>query len=345
MGRRLILHVGDCKTGSTILQTMLARGDCAPEGLRLFTPGNGNHGGLPLSLGANKATYPARWNGIARRLSEAEWDVAVVSSELFEYSKPERVAEAANEHLAALADQISVIAYVRPHVGRLLSQCAESLKLGHESGTLESFVERFLASGRLDFAKRLAGWRAAFGDAFHVRPFLRDRLKQGDVRHDFLDFALDGAPYRLTDSGQDDNAALPVPDLALMRMLQARFADKPLDNRVAFGKQFGRLLRELPPTVPAEPLRLPRALYDAIYPQARSDAERLDAEWVAAPCFLADLEAARDRTIDQPQSLLAEDHHGPETLRLMTAWAELLLHQMDDEPKAFGKRLRGADRA
>ena len=340
MARRLILHVGDCKTGSTILQTMLARGDCKPAGLRLFSPGTANHGALARSLGERKALYPARWNAIARRLDGADWDVAVLSTELFEFIPPARVAEAVNTHLAPLADQITVIAYVRPHVGRVLSQCAENLKLGHDTGTQADFLKSFLKRGRLDFAGRLAGWRAAFGDSFQMRPFIRSRLKQGDIRHDFLDLVLQGAPYTLSDSGQDSNAALPIPDLALMRMLQQRFADLPLDNRVTFGKQFGRLLRDRPPTTAAEPLRLPRALYDLLYPTARADAERLDAEWIGAPCFLPDLEAARDATIPTPQSLEAEDHHSPETLRLMAVWADLMARQMGDEPKDFGARLR-----
>lgn len=340
--RRLVLHVGDCKTGSTILQTMLARGDCQPRGVRLFYPG-GNHGALARSLGERKALYPARWNGIARRLSETDWDVAVLSSELFEFIRPDKVARAVETHLAPLADDIRVVAYVRPHVGRVLSQCAENLKLGHDTGTLEAFTERFLERGRLNFAERLAGWRAAFGDAFSMRPFLRARLAEGDVRRDFLQFALGETAYSLADSGQDSNAALAAPDLALMRFLQARFAGQPLDNRVSFGKQFGRLLRDTPPTAPSEPLRLTSALFDRIYPVTRADAERLDHEWVGEPCFVTDLEAARDATVREAQSLEAGDHHAPETLRLMTAWADLIVRQMGDEPKAFGQRLRSGD--
>lgn len=343
MARRLILHVGDCKTGSTIVQTMLARGDCRPEALRLFSPGSGNHGALARSLGDRKALYPARWNGIARRLAEADWDVAVLSSELFEFIKPSKVAEAVETHLAPLADEFRVVAYVRPHVGRVLSQCAENLKLGHDTGTLEEFVERFLDRGRLDFSGRLAGWRAAFGDAFVMRPFVRSRLAQEDIRHDFLSFVLAGAPYSLADSGQDSNAALPVPDLALMRMLQVRFAGQPLDNRVAFGKQFGRILRETPSTVPSEPLRLSEALYDRVYPMALADSERLDSEWVGEACFVPDLKAARNATVASEQSLDARDHHAPETLRLMSAWADLIVRQMGDEPKAFGRRLVASD--
>ncbi|WP_370302644.1 hypothetical protein [Pseudooceanicola sp.] len=344
MTQRLVLHVGDCKTGSTILQTMLGNGDCRPERLRLFTPGNGVHGALARSLGDRKSLYPARWKGAARRLAEAEWDVAVLSSELFEFIAPQAVAEALRTHLPQYWDRTTVVAYIRPHMGRALSQFAENVKLGHEIGDFPDFVARFEQIGRLKYAKRLARWRDAFGDRLVVRPFLRDRLEQGDVRHDFLSLILHGDSYTLADSGQDDNASLPLADLALMRMIQQRFhanPDIPDDNRVTFGKQFGRLLRDLPSPRPADKLRLPRAVYDRLYDDCRADAERMDAEWFGGPCFLPELEAARDTVTDSDQSLAAEDHFDPETLRLVTAWAELIQRQMRDEPKQFGPRLRG----
>ena len=343
MAQKLVLHVGDCKTGSTILQTMLGNGDCRPERLRLFTPGNGVHGALARSLGGRRSLYPGRWQGVGRRLDEAEWDVAVLSSELFEFIRPDAVADALRSNLPRYYAATTVIAYVRPHMGRALSQFAENVKLGHETGDFSSFVDRFEKIGRLRFADRLAAWRDAFGDKLVVRPFLRDRLEKGDVRHDFLTQILDGDGYALADSGQDDNASLPLADLALMRMIQRRFeaaGNLPDDNRVAFGKQFGRLLRDLPSPRPAEKLRLPRSVYDRLYDTCRADAERMDAEWFGGPCFAPELEAARDTVTDAGQSLEAEDHFDAETLRLVNAWADLILRQMRDDPKQFGPRLR-----
>lgn len=339
MARRLILHVGDCKTGSTLLQTMLARGDCVPETLRLFSPGQGVHGALARSLGDRPALYPARWEGIARRLAETEWDVAILSSELFEFINPRKVARAVETHLAGLNADLTVIAYVRPHAGRVLSQFAENLKLGHDTGAFSDFVERFLRAGRLNYADRLDAWKDAFGPAFTMRPFDRAHLKGGDLRHDFLALALNGAPYSLAESGGDDNASLALPDLALMRHLQRRFDGMPMDNRVTFGKQFGRLLRDRPDAAP-EKLRLPRALYEQIAETARADAAKLDRDWLETPCFLPALEAAASQTCAETQSLEAADHLTPDALRLAESFADLLLRQMNDDPKAFGKRLR-----
>lgn len=344
MVRQLFLHVGDCKTGSTILQTMLAQGDCTPQRTRLFYPGQGAHGQLARSLGdRRKDLYPARWNGIARRLGGTDWDVAVLSSELFEFISPDRVAEAVRVHLPEHADSLRVIAYVRPHASRFVSQFAENLKLGHSTGNLEEFHDRFVPAGRLDYATRLGKWRDRFGDRLIVRPFLRARLRDGDVRRDFLSLILGGEEYTLRDSGQDDNAALPVADLALMRMLQRRFHDLTevdVEARVAFGKHFGRLLRDLPSTLPAEKLRLSHSIYARLLETCRSDAEQVDSEWFDTPCFLPELEKAAADVAETAQSLEPADYHGPETLRLMQAWAELILRQMTDDPKTLWQRFK-----
>lgn len=342
MERRLFLHIGDCKTGSTILQSMLARRDCSAEGVRLFYPGKLAHGALARSLGARKDQYPKRWQNIAKRLDGAEWDVAVLSSELFEFVAPGTVAAAIREHLPAHADDLKVIVYVRPHAARAVSQFAENLKLGHSTDDFESFLDRFLGAGRLNYSARLTRWRQMFGDRLIVRPYVRSWFPGGDVRRDFLAQILSGAPYQLAD-GQDDNSALSVGDLALMRMLQRRFQDRPgtdPENCVAFGKQFGRLLRDTPSTVETGRLRLPLPLYDRLRDACAEDAENLDNAWIGAPCFAPALEAAREDTVPEAQSLDCRDYHGPETLRLMTAWADLLVRQMGDEQRAFAQRLR-----
>ena len=339
MARRLILHVGDCKTGSTLLQTMLARGDCVPETLRLFSPGPGVHSPLARSLGDRPQVYPARWDGIAQRLEKTDWDVAVLSSELFEFINPRKVARAVETHLAPLRAEITVLAYVRPHAGRVLSQFAENLKLGHDTGTFSDFITRFLKLGRLNYSGRLAAWKEAFGEAFVMRPFDRDHLLDGDLRRDFLSLVLAGAPYKLIDSGQDDNASLTLPDLALMRHLQRRFDGMPMDNRVAFGKQFGRLLREQP-QAGAEKLRLPRAVYNAFAETALADAATLDAQWLSTPVFVPALQAISNEVLEKPQDLNATSHHDVNTLRVAEAFADLLMRQMNDDPKDFSKRMR-----
>lgn len=341
MARRLILHVGDCKTGSTVIQTMLARGDCTPRHARLFVPGNGVHGALARSLGQRPAQYPARWKGMAKRLAEAEWDIAILSSELFEFIPPDKVARALRDHMGQWWDDLTVLAYVRPHAGRVLSQFCENIKLGHDTGTLDEFYRRFRRAGRLNYAERLEGWRAAFGDKLVVRPFVRDHLHQGDVRHDFAAQVFGADGYDMGNSGQDDNSALALPDLVMMRVLQRVMSesDIPVDTRVVLGKQLGQLLRDTAAPEPAPKLRLHRAIAEDIRHRCAEDAARMDAEWIGAPCFVPALEAIDS----QPDAadLSPEAHFNAETLRRITVWAALLLRQAQADPERFAKSVRG----
>jgi len=339
--KQLYLHIGDCKTGSTVIQTMLAGGHAAPEQSRLFYPGQSAHGRLVTSLGRLRDIYPKPWKHVAKRLDQQAWDVAVLSSELFEFSKPDRVAKAIRENLPEYADTLKIIAYVRPHASRVLSQFAENLKLGHSTGDMADFANRFLGIGRMNYIARLARWKAEFGDRLIVRPFVRDFLEAGDVRVDFMRQILADEPFEL-EGDQDNNSSLTLPDLTLMRLLQRRFeaAQVPMDNRVNFGKRFGRLLHARPTGQPGEKLALARGLYDQIATNCREDARQMDQVWVGAPCFLPALEQAENAVIDQPQSLEAADHHNPETLRQTQAWADLILRQMNDAPPEFRKRLR-----
>ncbi|MAY86797.1 MAG: hypothetical protein CML02_08800 [Pseudooceanicola sp.] len=341
MARRLILHIGDCKTGSTVLQTMLARGDCMPRNARLFVPGNGVHGALPRSLGQRPAQYPARWKGMAKRLAEAEWDVAILSSELFEFIDPGKVARALRDHMGQWWDDLSVLVYVRPHAGRVLSQFCENIKLGHDTGTLDEFYRRFRRAGRLNYAERLEGWRAEFGDKLVVRPFVRDHLHQGDVRHDFAAQVFGADGYSLSDTGQDDNSALSIPDLALMRVLQRVMNDGnvPVDTRVSLGKQLGQFLRNNALPDPAPKLRLHRKIAEDIRTRSADDAVRMDTEWVGAPCFAPALDSINSRP--DAADLSPEAIFDPATLRRITVWATLLLRQAQADPEGFGRMVRG----
>ena len=321
---------------------MLARGHVTPQGLRLFYPGNSAHGQLVRSLGHRPELYPGRWQNIAKRLADTDWDVAVLSSELFEFARPAKVARALRDNLPDYADTVKIITYVRPHAGRALSQFAENLKLGHDTGDMAQFLDRFLDAGRLRYGDRLGKWHDQFPGQLIVRPFVRDQLVKGDVRHDFLSIILGGAPYTI-DHGQNQNASLCLADLALMRLLQRRFGemkDLPFENRVTFGKVFGELLHARPSPGDSEKLRLPRGVYDRIRAHCQQDAQNMDATWLSTPCFTRALDKAADDVIAQPQSLEAETYHTAETLRQAMVWGDLILRQMQDQPKAFAKRLR-----
>lgn len=342
MAPRLVLHIGDCKTGSTVIQTMLGAGEAEIEGLRLRFPGKVGQAALARSLANKPENYPARWEGAARRMMNAEFDIGVLSSEIFEFVAPHKVKAALETHFPDLVETMQVVVYVRPHASRALSQFGENLKLGHELDGIDEFLARFVRNRRLHFAERLEKWRDVFGDRLIVRVFARDRLSGGDVRRDFLETIAPGRAVTIREGVQVDNAQLTLPDLALMRHLQRRFRLREIgeDARVAFGKQFGRLLSAEPPKVAAPTYRMPNRILDSLRQDLTEDAARMDAEWVGEPCFAPALAEAQGT--DDPQSLEVEDHHAPETIRQAEAWADLVVRFMTDPQTDFVRLIRQA---
>ncbi|MEX0281808.1 MAG: hypothetical protein AB3N13_11560 [Arenibacterium sp.] len=342
MTRQLILHIGDCKTGSTSIQNMIAGEDVRVEGLRLFTPGAGNHGGLARSLGDRPHLYPQRWERAARRVTEEAADLSILSSELFEFIAPNAVLRALETHFPGQIDALRVVVYVRPHLARVLSQFAENVKLGHSMGNLADFVHKFLADKRLEYNARMARWHAVFGDRLVVRPFVRNKLAEGDVRNDFMSVIAEGRPYSIGTAEPDNNASLGVPDLAMMRYLQGILDTveniKP-DSRVAFGKYLGRLLHTHQSTRDRQKLRLTEELYALLLNACAADAAAMDDIWFGEPCFSIELERGGDSLVPSLQSLRAEDYFDVETLRQARVWMDFSLRQMSVLGEGFTKAL------
>ncbi|WP_353400716.1 hypothetical protein [Pseudophaeobacter arcticus] len=80
MINNLIVHLGDTKTGSTALQSVLRSGEyITPNGQTVFYPGKKlNHNNLPISLARNKtAEYQNRvFSRVSQQLKESDADYA-----------------------------------------------------------------------------------------------------------------------------------------------------------------------------------------------------------------------------------------------------------------------------
>ena len=180
-GRKtLIVHIGDHKTGSTSIQNAFATGRVHLDGVPLHYPAELNHNYLvktvPSKTGQDRPRLqlrPREVSKLADAVRRAKEEVCLISAENFEGLAPEDFARMLDGHFRKLAGELRIIAYVRPHTGRILSNFTEQVKIGRFNGSLESFVERTEKNVRFFYEKRLAAWHRLFGDELVVRPLLR----------------------------------------------------------------------------------------------------------------------------------------------------------------------------
>lgn len=284
MIRDLVFHLGDRKTGSTSIQKTLTDGLWDAPDRALFYTAQGHNGPLAQALASmgNADAVMRRFKGLSQRLdavaSDADVapDVAVVSSETFEDVSPKALKLALEAYMPDYVDHVRLIAYVRPHAGRLLSGYSEQIKRGQSLASLEEFFAEGVALDRFAVFERFANWRAVFGDAFTLRPMIRSGLYNGCVVQDFLSYALNSTDFTLS-WDPDANPSLSLQDIEVLRGLHSRLdAGHVSPAQASFlGAELGKQLAEHPDPAGSR-LTLPAALADQLIAQCEKDAADLD---------------------------------------------------------------------
>ncbi|MCL4187867.1 MAG: hypothetical protein KJZ85_09680 [Rhodobacteraceae bacterium] len=192
MRKRLVLHIGSHKTGTTHIQSTLARNAAVLERIGVLYPQAGRiheaHFRLCWQLKDRKLKQSALaslpdWAALQDEIDAAPQPVAVVSSEEFGLGlDPARLAPLAERY------DVAVVFYLRSPDSYLESFYNQFVK---DFETREArTIDRYLAEERLHFletARILRPWAELFGDAaLRVRLFDRVRAA-GGLMADFLD--------------------------------------------------------------------------------------------------------------------------------------------------------------
>lgn len=345
MVQEILIHLGDCKTGSTALQIALAGGRVRIGEERPFYPARLNHNGLAQSMIRRgrktdaKAEDADRLQGLAARLDASPARLGIISAELFEFVAPETLAAALARAMPQYQGRIRLIAYVRPHAPRLLSSFAEWTKLGQWHGSLDAFFDRAVLRGSFHYAPRFARWKAVFGEAFTLRPYLRGSLVNKDLVADLASFAARDRPWSI-DAHETQNESLSLTDLVLLRAVHARIKTLrggrpvpnpgPADAIHSLGRSLGQSLSAMPGGGPR--LQLHRDLAERVMRTYRSDAAALDAAFFPEGLMGAALERAADDVTDTPQSLSPDEHFTPADLRQIGIWGDVFARLIDADP-------------
>ncbi len=327
MINELVFHLGNRKTGSTSIQDALAQDliHCAEKSI--YYTATTNHLPLAKSLtpGHDTKDRDKRFHRLAARLRKSQADVAVISAEFFEDVDPRHLRETIDHYLPEFRDKIRLIAYVRPHAERVLSTFAEQTKLGQFYGPLERFHKHLAERGTLFYTGKFQAWRDVFGADFELRPFIRKRLLNNDIVHDFADYILKGSSFTLQ-TRIASNPSLSVEYLAMLREFQRvqKRNKTDLALRVVLGKYLGRQLAAHP--VPEHhKLRLHKRVVESIIETYQDDARMLDATFFPEDSPMeASLLASRETAIEKAQSLVPTDNMSQWDIEMVQVWSELV---------------------
>lgn len=237
--KKLILHIGFNKTGSTSLQHNLFLNAKALERLGYCYPGapsdsfmqNRQHTPLAAALPERNVNWlrPQKQTRLGHALPDLldylkhrDTPNIILSSEAF------GGIDITEDHVSRIRERLAefdirVIAYIRRQDRYLMSTYQEGVK----NGSRQSFqFKQFQKNNQLRFSRRLAPWRAVLGhEKVIVRPFDAKFWPKNELFFDFL-HAI-GAPYdRIRPSDQIANQSLDLHSVEVMRRINQILAEQ-----------------------------------------------------------------------------------------------------------------------
>ncbi|KAA8610011.1 hypothetical protein [Salipiger aestuarii] len=230
MSRKLLLHIGCHKTGTSAIQRACAmnRGKLQSQGWAFADgPHDGGNWGNIFRFERHEngiTTFRVAEEGmeaLEQRLDACEGNNVILSAEdLFFLEAPE-IAQFA-ERIGARFDAVTICAWLRRQDELAVSQKAQGAKtvqsalvFGTGPGVLPDLTPQ--VRGYLDFATRLEDWQRAFGGAeLIVRQYHRPSLAGGDIVTDF--FSVLGMKIR--GDNADINATMGANEVRLLLTLR-----------------------------------------------------------------------------------------------------------------------------
>lgn len=324
---KLTLHIGDPKTGTSSIQRALQLGVIESAAGRVSGFMDKNNNGNAVSLARSfwdeshadfgKAVRQKVWHPIRRVkrwLKSSDADYPVISSEFFSGANPETVHREFTRHFPAISKNMTVIAYVRPHPGRLLSAYTERVKCGYTTANFETWLPKFLESGILFYAPRFRQWREVFQQQFILRPFIRDQLVNGDVVDDFFSEVFSGQDFSVRET-INENQSVSLKSLAGLRRFNQKLAPViSSQGRIALS----RMVKDgIPDTESGPKASLDRDSASRIADFCRDDAHALDTEFFSRPLFTDALDQAIERAAGPIIDLTLRNHFSAERRRLL----------------------------
>lgn len=260
--RKLILHAGRHKTGTTTLQDFLYGNS---EFLlqhnynypRYGLKGSGHHRiGAALtranikSLGVDvvKALDDHRTN--LHQVLDTHSSDLIISSEAFQNCDPRVVKDFFSDF------DTEVVIYLREEMGYLISSYAQKVQASRYTGSIEEYFE---STFKDNYGRFVSGWDREFGDKLQLRVYERGELVGRDIVLDFMSGVLGFDQEKVAAHYQKNNAN-PTLTRALLEYKRAVNRCAPL--REEHARLFFHALSALARSEDSGKLTLPQGLVD-----------------------------------------------------------------------------------
>tara|TARA_B100001093_G_scaffold149529_1_gene142250 strand:- start:7709 stop:8776 length:1068 start_codon:yes stop_codon:yes gene_type:complete len=344
MIKRLVIHLGDCKTGSTSIQSILSNKSYKSEqpDSKIEYPCVFNHSRLVKSLDTKKFSHQKEkiFTNINRRFHQSNADVGIISAEQFEFSDPEILKNALSTYLPDFASNIQLIAYIRPHADRILASYAERVKKGAFIGSPSQFLDVLKEKKILSYAPRIKRWKDSFGEKYQVRPFTSSALLNGDVVHDFFFTIFTHNEFSFLEPTRH-NESVTVEDLSVLRYIQKILLDDSANavGHARLGSFLAQIMVQFPPKEITK-FRLYNSLAIDLIHEYMDDAKEVDEKYFHEPILQAALTDSSQRAIKESQSLEISSYFNDSSIRLINCWVELYKSLIQQNPEYFLKSSR-----